>query len=161
MQSGRFVPGEYTLRLKIDYAAVNPTLRDPVIYRVKERRGGRWHIFPTYDFAHCICDSIENVSYSLCTLEFEIRRDLYYHILERLGLYKPFVWEYARLNISHSLLSKRRLELLVQKRVVNGWDDERLMTLAGLRRRGVPPEAVLNFVHQIGISRTGNSGHVV
>jgi glutaminyl-tRNA synthetase len=104
-------------------------MRDPVIYRIKYKEHpktfDKWCIYPTYDFTHCISDSLEDIDFSLCTLEFEIRRELYYWILDALKLYKPFVWEYSRLNISRNLLSKRKLKFLIEKQVVNGWDDPR------------------------------------
>lgn len=113
MQEGLYDEGVYTLRLKIDPQHCNPTLRDPVIYRVLNtehpRTGKQWKIFPMYDFAHCISDSLENITHSLCTLEFEIRRELYYWILNEVGMYKPTVFEFSRLNVSHNLLSKRKI----------------------------------------------------
>ena len=140
MRQAKFAEGQYCLRLKIDYNHVNPTLRDPVAFRIKYKPhphiGTKWCIYPTYDFAHCIGDSIEDITHSLCTLEFEIRRDLYYWVLDNLNIYRPKVWEYSRLNISHSLLSKRKLAILIAEKIVDGWDDPRLLTLDGLRRRG-------------------------
>lgn len=116
------------------------------MYRVKyhphPKSGKTWCIYPMYDFTHCLCDSFENITHSLCTLEFEIRRDLYYWILDSLDLYKPVVWEYSRLNVSNSVLSKRKLLQLINNNIVDGWDDPRLLTINALRRRGVRPEAI-------------------
>lgn len=113
MKEGKYKENELCLRMKIDYQHPNTTMRDPVIYRIKHhphpRTGTQWLIYPMYDFTHCLCDSFENITHSLCTLEFEIRRDLYYWILNVLNLYKPVVWEYSRLNISNTVLSKRKL----------------------------------------------------
>lgn len=118
MKDGLHEETKYTLRLRIDYQHCNPTLRDPVIYRVRfeshPRTGNRWKIYPLYDFAHCICDSIEDISHSLCTLEFEIRRELYYWILDKLKMWKPTVYEFSRLNISRNILSKRKIQQLVE-----------------------------------------------
>lgn len=140
MKMGLFEEGKAMLRLKIDYKHVNPTMRDPVAYRIKyaphPHAGDKWCIYPMYDYTHCICDSLENITHSLCTLEFEVRRDLYYWVLEQLELYRPFVWEYSRLNISNTVLSKRKLHRLVFESKVDGWDDPRILTLNGLRRRG-------------------------
>src|SRR2546427_11524210 len=113
--------------MKIDMKHSNPCMRDPVAYRIKYAHHphslDKWCIYPTYDYTHCINDSLENITHSLCTLEFEIRRDLYYWTLEALDLYRPFVWEYSRLNLTRNVLSKRRLQTLVFNRIVNGWDD--------------------------------------
>ena len=140
MRMGLYEEGKVCLRLKIDYANNNPTLRDPPAYRIRytphPHSGNKWCIYPLYDFTHCICDSIENITHSCCTLEFEIRRDLYYWILEQLEIYRPYVWEFSRLNISNTVISKRKLLYLVNSGIVRGWDDPRLMTLDGLRRRG-------------------------
>ncbi len=126
--------------MKIDHQHQNPTMRDPVAYRIKytphPHVGDKWCIYPMYDFTHCINDSLEDITHSLCTLEFEIRRDLYYWTLEQLDMYRPFVWEYSRLNISNTVLSKRKLHRLVFEKIVDGWDDPRILTLNGLRRRG-------------------------
>lgn len=143
MQEGKHPESKYTLRLKIDCQHSNPTLRDPVIYRVlytqHPKSGDKWKVYPMYDFAHCICDSLENITHSLCTLEFEIRRELYYWILTNLNLYKPFVYEFSRLNVSNNMLSKRKIGKMIEMGIVNGWDDPRLLTLAGLRKRGYTP----------------------
>ena len=140
MRRGLYEEGSVSLRLKIDPTHKNPTMRDPVAYRIKYTAhphvGDKWCIYPVYDFTHCINDSLENITHSLCTLEFEVRRELYYWILEQLNLYRPFVWEYSRLNISNTVLSKRKLHKLVLEGIVKGWDDPRIHTLNGLRRRG-------------------------
>jgi glutaminyl-tRNA synthetase len=135
-----------------------------LIIRIKHsshpHTGHTWCIYPTYDFTHCINDSLENITHSLCTLEFEIRRDSYYWLLEALNLYRPHVWEYSRLNITRNILSKRKLTILVNKGLVNGWDDPRLLTLNGLRRRGYTPQSINEFVDQIGVTRRGNENIV-
>lgn len=135
-------------------------MRDPVAYRIRyaphPHCGDKWCIYPTYDYTHCINDSLENITHSLCTLEFEIRRESYYWLLEALDLYKPYVWEYSRLNITYTVLSKRKLEKLIERKLVRGWDDPRVMTLMGLRRRGYTPTMINEFAHEIGVSRKGN-----
>lgn len=140
MRQGRFEEKECCLRMKIDMKHNNPCMRDPVAYRIKyvphPHAGNKWCIYPTYDYTHCLNDSLENVTHSLCTLEFEIRRDSYYWLLEALDLYRPFVWEYSRLNLSRNVLSKRKLTQLVVGKYVRGWDDPRLLTINGLRRKG-------------------------
>lgn len=140
MKKGLYREGEYSLRAKIDYKAANTTLKDPIIYRIRytphPHSGNKWCIYPLYDFTHPICDSVEGISYSCCTLEFEIRRELYYWVLAELDLYRPYVWEYSRLNISHAVLSKRKVQHLVESKIVNGWDDPRILTIDGMRRRG-------------------------
>lgn len=160
MKKGYYEEGKVMLRLKIDPKHPNPTMRDPVIFRIKytphPHAGSNWCIYPVYDFTHCINDSIENITHSLCTLEFEIRRDLYYWILNELNLYKPIVWEYSRLNISHTVLSKRKLHRLVHENIVKGWDDPRIYTLNGLRRRGYTPEAINMFCDIVSVTRRGN-----
>lgn len=161
MRQGRVGEGEAFLRFKGDLAASNPNMWDLAAYRVKftphPGEGGReWCIYPTYDFTHCVIDSIENVTHSLCTLEFETRQapeGSYYWLLDRLGMYKPATWEYGRLNLTHNVLSKRRLNLLVTQRLVNGWDDPRLLTLAGLRRRGYSSESINRFCETVGVTR--------
>uniref|UniRef100_A0A803KU29 glutamine--tRNA ligase n=1 Tax=Chenopodium quinoa TaxID=63459 RepID=A0A803KU29_CHEQI len=121
------------------------------------KAGDKWCIYPSYDFAHCVVDSLENVTHSLCTLEFETRRASYYWLLHALGLYMPYVWEYSRLNVTNTVMSKRKLNCLVTEKYVDGWDDPRLMTLSGLRRRGVSPTAINAFVRGIGITRSDSS----
>jgi glutaminyl-tRNA synthetase len=135
-------------------------MRDPAAFRIKFKPhphiGDKWCIYPTYDYTHCLVDSLENITHSLCTLEFEIRRDSYYWVLEALDMYRPYVWEYSRLNITNTVLSKRKLEKLVTLGLVRGWDDPRLHTLNGLRRRGYTPTAINEFCERIGVTRAGN-----
>mmetsp|Transcript_25701 Transcript_25701/g.101351 ORF Transcript_25701/g.101351 Transcript_25701/m.101351 type:complete len:763 (-) Transcript_25701:366-2654(-) len=157
MKKGKFGEGEATLRLKIDMTNANPVMRDPIAYRIKfsphPRTGNQWCIYPSYDFTHCLVDSLEWVTHSLCTLEFEIRRDSYYWLLEALDMYRPFVWEFSRLTLENTIVSKRKLLKLVKGGHVRGWDDPRLPTLVALRRRGFPPKAVNRFCASIGVSR--------
>ena len=140
-----------------DLQSPNPCMWDMIAYRIKltphPHAGDKWCIYPSYDYTHCIIDSLENISYSLCTLEFEVRRDTYYLLLDQLDLYKPMVWEYNRLNVTHNVLSKRRLLALVVGKHMRGWDDPRMMTLNGLRRRGFTAEAINHFCDLIGVSR--------
>jgi glutaminyl-tRNA synthetase len=135
-------------------------MRDPVIYRIKKdahhRTGRKWRIYPMYDFAHCLSDAIEKITHSICTLEFEAHRPLYDWILEELGTYRPQQIEFARLNLSYTVMSKRLLQQLVQEKLVSGWDDPRMPTLAGLRRRGVTPSAIRNFCERIGVTKFGS-----
>jgi len=160
MRQGRFDEKECCLRMKIDMKHSNPCMRDPVAYRIKyaahPHAGEKWCIYPTYDYTHCLNDSLENITHSLCTLEFEIRRDSYYWLLEALDMYRPFVWEYSRLNLTKIAMSKRKLTDLVNKKLVSGWDDPRLPTINGLRRRGYTAEAINNFVDTVGVTRRGN-----
>lgn len=160
MRQGRFDEKECCLRMKIDMKHNNPCMRDPVAYRIKyaphPHAGDKWCIYPTYDYTHCLNDSLENITHSLCTLEFEIRRDSYYWLLEALDMYRPFVWEYSRLNLTKIAMSKRKLTELVTKKIVRGWDDPRLPTINGLRRRGYTAEAINNFVDTVGVTRRGN-----
>jgi glutaminyl-tRNA synthetase len=160
MKAGFYAEGQACLRAKIDYKSNNTTLQDPTIYRIKfvphPHIGDKWCIYPLYDFTHSLCDSFEDITHSLCTLEFEGRRDLYYWSLNELNMYKPYVWEYSRLNITYNVLSKRKLLKLVTSKYVDGWDDPRLLTIAGIRRRGYPPEAINNFCDLISVSRRGN-----
>ncbi|KAK9832832.1 hypothetical protein WJX81_005150 [Elliptochloris bilobata] len=164
MRRGLMDEGSATLRMKQDVRNENFNMFDLVAYRMKyaphPHAGPGWCIYPSYDFTHCVVDSLENISHSLCTLEFESRRASYYWLLEVLGLYKAVVWEYARLSITHNLLSKRRLARLVSDGHVHGWDDPRLLTLAGLRRRGVAPEALRAFCREGGISRNAAEAHL-
>jgi glutaminyl-tRNA synthetase len=158
MRAGEFRNGERVLRAKIDMASANLNLRDPVIYRILDashpRTGAAWHIYPSYDFAHGQCDAIEEVSHSLCTLEFEDHRPLYDWFLDNLRVpSRPRQYEFARLGITHTILSKRALTQLVRDGHVAGWDDPRMPTLGGLRRRGVPPEAVRRFIRGVGVSK--------
>ena len=160
MKQGRFEEKECCLRLKIDMQHANPCMRDPVAYRIKyvphPHAGSDWCIYPTYDFTHCLNDSLENITHSLCTLEFEIRRDSYYWLLEAAEMYRPFVWEYSRLNVTHVVVSKRKLLQLVNSHSVTGWNDPRMPTIDGLRRRGYTPDAINNFVDRVGVTRRGN-----
>lgn len=161
MRSGEFKEGEVVLRAKIDMAAPNLNLRDPVIYRVMHaehhRSGDRWCIYPMYDFAHGLCDSIEGVTHSICTLEFEDHRPLYDWFLERLGVFHPQQIEFARLNVSYMIMSKRKLLELVREGHVNGWDDPRMPTLCGLRRRGYTPASIRNFCDRIGVAKKAST----
>jgi len=160
MRAGAFEDGAHVLRAKIDMASPNIVMRDPTLYRIRrahhQRTGDAWCIYPMYDYAHCISDSLENITHSLCTLEFVNNRELYDWVLETLGLFRSEQTEFARLNITRTVLSKRKLIQLVEEGHVQGWDDPRLPTLAGLRRRGVPPAALREFAGRIGISRADN-----
>lgn len=160
MRKGKFAEGEATLRMKIDMQHQNLVMRDPVAYRVLHSPhphvGDGWCIYPSYDYAHCLVDSLEWITHSLCTLEFEIRRDSYYWLLEALDLYRPFVWESARLNLEYTVMSKRKLKFLVEGGHVRGWDDPRMPTLAGMRRRGYTPSSINRFCSAVGISRANN-----
>lgn len=157
MRVGEFEDGSRTLRAKIDMTSGNINMRDPVIYRIlhatHHRTGDKWCIYPTYDFAHCFSDSIEKITHSICTLEFEDHRPLYDWFLDELGVYHPQQIEFARLNLSHTILSKRKLIELVEAGYVNGWDDPRMPTIAGLRRRGYTPKSIRNFCERIGVAK--------
>src|ERR1700758_3326005 len=157
MKAGEFADGSRTLRAKIDMAHPNLNLRDPVMYRIlhaeHHRTGNKWCIFPMYDCAHGQSDSIENITHSICTLEFENHRPLYDWYIQALGIYAPQQIEFARLNLSYTVLSKRRLIQLVQEKHVKGWDDPRMPTICGLRRRGYTPEAIRRFCERIGVSK--------
>jgi glutaminyl-tRNA synthetase len=158
MRAGEFEEGSRVLRAKIDMASPNITMRDPVMYRIKKayhyRTGNQWCIYPMYDFAHCLSDSIEGITHSICTLEFETNRPLYDWFLRELDVEQPPQQiEFARLNLSYTVLSKRRLIELVGKEVVRGWDDPRMPTLAGIRRRGYTPEAIRDFCERIGVAK--------
>ena len=158
MREGEFPDGARTLRAKIDMASPNMMMRDPVMYRIihaeHHRQGGKWCIYPTYDWAHGLEDSIEGVTFSLCSQEYEIHRPLYDWFLDELGIYHPRQIEFARLNLTHTVMSKRRFIELVNGGRVQGYDDPRMPTLAGLRRRGVTPEAIREFCRRIGIAKT-------
>ena len=158
MRAGEFENGAHVLRAKIDMASPNVVMRDPTLYRIRKvphhRTGDTWCIYPMYDFAHCLSDSIEGITHSLCTLEFEINRQLYDWILVELDVdCHPQQIEFARLNLSYTVLSKRKLVELVQGRHVSGWDDPRMPTISGLRRRGYTPESIRNFCERIGVAR--------
>jgi glutaminyl-tRNA synthetase len=157
MRAGEFEDASRTLRAKIDMKSGNLNMRDPVIYRIlhatHHRTGGKWCIYPMYDFAHCFSDSLERITHSLCTLEFEDHRPLYDWFLDALGVYHPRQIEFARLNLSYTVLSKRKLIELVAQKCVNGWDDPRMPTISGLRRRGYTPESIRNFCDRIGVAK--------
>ncbi|KAJ9163333.1 hypothetical protein P3X46_023011 [Hevea brasiliensis] len=161
MRRGMIEEGKATLRMKQDMQSDNFNMYDLIAYRIKftphPHSGDKWCVYPSYDYAHCIVDSLENITHSLCTLEFETRRASYYWLLHALGIYQPYVWEYSRLNVTNTVMSKRKLNLLVTKKYVDGWDDPRLMTLAGLRRRGVTSTAINAFIRGIGITRSDGS----
>ena len=160
MRNGEFPDGSRTLRAKIDMASPNLNMRDPVMYRVLRaphyRYGTEWCIYPTYDFTHGQSDSIEGITHSLCDVQFEDHRPLYDWFLEELEIYQPRQIEFARLNLTHTVLGKRKLRVLVQEGHVNDWDDPRLPTLAGMRRRGYTPEAIRDFCNRIGVSKADN-----
>jgi glutaminyl-tRNA synthetase len=157
MRAGEFPDGSKTLRAKIDMASPNMLLRDPLMYRIRRehhyRRGDAWCIYPTYDWAHGQSDSIEGVTHSICTLEFEVHRPLYDWFLDQLGVHHPQQIEFARLNLSHTVLSKRRLLELVGSGLVSGWDDPRMPTISGFRRRGYTPESIAAFADVIGVAK--------
>jgi len=157
MKNGEFAEGECVVRAKIDMSSGNINMRDPVMYRILKmphhRTGSEWKIYPMYDFAHCVSDSIEGVTHSLCTLEFEDHRPLYDWFLEQLGIHHPQQIEFARLNMSYTVLSKRRLIDLVKKGYVDGWDDPRMPTISGMRRRGYTSGAIRNFCNSIGVTK--------
>ena len=158
MAAGEFPDGARVLRARIDMASPNLNLRDPVMYRIlhaeHHRTGNRWCVYPMYDWAHGIEDSIERITHSICTLEFEDHRPLYDWFLEQLGVYRPQQIEFARLNLTYTVMSKRKLLHLVENGLVSGWDDPRLPTVAGLRRRGYTPAAVRDFCDRIGVAKT-------
>ena len=162
MKKGEFKEGEHILRAKIDMSAANMKMRDPLLYRIRHahhfRTGDEWCIYPMYDFAHCLSDYIEGVSHSICTLEFENNRDIYDWVLDTLNLVppRPYQHEFARLGINYTVMSKRKLLELVNGNYVNGWDDPRLPTIAGYKRRGYTPESILNFCDQIGIAKANS-----
>ena len=157
MKAGKYAEGEKVLRAKIDMAHPNMMFRDPLLYRIKfahhHRTGDKWCIYPMYDFTHGQCDSIEHITHSICTLEFDVHRPLYDWFIETLGIYPSHQYEFARLNLTYTLMSKRKLLELVQKSLVSGWDDPRMPTLCGVRRRGYTPEALKMFCDKIGVSK--------
>jgi glutaminyl-tRNA synthetase len=161
MKAGEFPDGSRVLRAKIDMASPNLNMRDPVMYRIlhaeHHRTGNKWCIYPMYDYAHGQSDSLERVTHSMCTLEFEDHRPLYNWFIQQLGIFPSQQIEFDRLNLTHTLLSKRKLLQLVQERRVRGWDDPRMPTLSGIRRRGYTPEAIRNFCASIGVSKTTGS----
>ena len=160
MRDGEFADGSRTLRAKIDMTSPNLNMRDPVMYRILRaphyRHGMNWCIYPTYDFTHGQSDSIEGVTHSLCDVQFEDHRPLYDWFLESLEIYQPRQIEFARLNLTYTVLGKRKLKILVENGHVNGWDDPRLPTLAGMRRRGYTPESIRDFCNRIGVSKSDN-----
>jgi glutaminyl-tRNA synthetase len=159
MREGEFNDGDKTLRAKIDMASPNIHLRDPGLYRIRKishhRTGDQWSIYPTYDFAHCLSDAIEGITHSICTLEFAVHRPLYDWVLENLPLPRPLPkqHEFARLNLNYTILSKRKLSQLVEEKRVTGWDDPRMPTLSGMRRRGVTPESIRAFCTTVGVTK--------
>ena len=160
MRNGVYPDGHCVLRAKIDMAHANMHMRDPLLYRIKRahhhRTGDDWCIYPMYDFAHGQSDSIENITHSLCTLEFEVHRPLYEWFIEQLGIFPSRQIEFARLNLDHTIMSKRKLLKLVEEGHVDGWDDPRMPTISGLRRRGFTPESIRTFCDQVGIAKREN-----
>ncbi|MBO7544046.1 MAG: glutamine--tRNA ligase/YqeY domain fusion protein [Bacteroidales bacterium] len=157
MRDGKYSDGEKVLRAKIDMAHPNMMFRDPLMYRIKHashhRTGDKWCIYPMYDYTHGQCDSIEHITHSICTLEFDVHRPLYDWFIETLGIFPSHQYEFARLNLTYTLMSKRKLLELVQKGLVSGWDDPRMPTLCGVRRRGYTPESLKMFCEKIGVSK--------
>jgi len=161
MRAGEFADGEHVLRARIDMASPNINLRDPVLYRIRHathhRTGDAWCIYPMYDYTHCICDALEGVTHSLCTLEFEDHRPLYDWVLDNINVnFHPPQIEFSRLGLEYTVMSKRLLNRLVEERLVEGWDDPRMPTLAGLRRRGVTPGAIRDFIRRVGVTKQDN-----
>jgi glutaminyl-tRNA synthetase len=160
MRNGEFAEGSHTLRAKIDMASPNMLMRDPVMYRIlhasHHRTGDTWCIYPTYDYTHGQSDSIEGITHSICTLEFEVHRPLYDWYIRELEIYAPQQIEFARLNLTYTVMSKRKLLQLVQEKIVRGWDDPRMPTICGLRRRGFTPEAIRNFAEIISVAKRDN-----
>lgn len=158
MRAGKFQEGTYTLRAKIDMASNNMNMRDPALYRIRHiqhhRTGKTWCIYPMYDFTHALSDALEGITHSLCTLEFQDHRPLYNWVIKNSGLkHHPKQYEFSRLNLDHTITSKRKLKTLVENNYVDGWDDPRMPTLQGLRRRGIPPEAIRIFCQSLGVSK--------
>lgn len=160
MRAGEFADGSKTLRAKIDMSSPNINLRDPVLYRIlrstHHRTGDTWCIYPMYDYAHPVSDAIERITHSICTLEFEDHRPLYDWCVATLEIYRPQQIEFARLNLTHTVMSKRKLRELVEKKQVSGWDDPRMPTISGLRRRGYTPEAIRDFCERIGVAKSNS-----
>ena len=161
MRAGEFKDGERVVRAKIDMASPNMKMRDPLMYRIRHahhyRQGDKWCIYPLYDFTHGQSDSIENITHSLCSLEFENNRELYDWYVQALGIYAPHQYEFARLNLSYTVMSKRKLLRLVNEGHVAGWDDPRMPTICGLRRRGFTPESIRDFCDRVGVGRSANT----
>ena len=160
MKAGEFADGSRTLRAKIDMSSPNINMRDPVLYRIlratHHRTGDKWCIYPMYDYAHPLSDAIEKITHSICTLEFEDHRPLYDWCVENLDVYRPQQIEFARLNLTHTVMSKRKLRSLVEQNIVDGWDDPRMPTISGLRRRGYTPEAIRDFCERIGVAKSNS-----
>jgi glutaminyl-tRNA synthetase len=160
MRAGEFADGEKVLRAKIDMAHSNMLLRDPILYRIihaeHHRTGNKWCIYPMYDYAHGQCDSIENITHSICTLEFDVHRPLYDWFIEKLGIFPSHQYEFARLNLTYTIMSKRKLLELVKNSYVSGWDDPRMPTICGIRRRGYTPESIRMFAEKVGVAKRDN-----
>ena len=160
MRGGEFADGEHVLRAKIDMASPNVVMRDPTLYRIRHaehhRTGDKWYVYPMYDFTHCLSDSLEGITHSICTLEFVNNRELYDWVLDALNVYHPQQIEFARLGLTYTVLSKRKLIQLVKGGFVRGWDDPRMPTICGMRRRGYTPEAIRDFCSRIGVARAEN-----
>ena len=160
MRAGEFKDGDKVLRAKIDMANPNMLMRDPILYRIlhtdHHRTGDKWCIYPMYDYAHGQSDSLENITHSICTLEFDVHRPLYDWFIERLEIFPSHQFEFARLNMTYTMMSKRKLLQLVQEKVVIGWDDPRMPTICGLRRRGFTPESIRNFAEKVGVAKRDN-----
>lgn len=160
MRKGEFKDGEKVLRAKIDMAHPNMLLRDPVLYRIihaeHHRTGNKWCIYPMYDYAHGQCDSIENITHSICTLEFDVHRPLYDWFIEKLEIFPSHQYEFARLNLTYTIMSKRKLLELVKNSYVSGWDDPRMPTICGIRRRGYTPESIRMFAEKVGVAKRDN-----
>src|SRR5688500_812014 len=161
MKAGAFPNGSRTIRARIDMTSPNLNMRDPVLYRILHahhpRTGNQWCIYPMYDWAHGQSDSIEKITHSICTLEFADHRPLYDWFIEQLSIHHPRQIEFARLNLSHTMMSKRKLLALVEDGIVSGWDDPRMPTLAGLRRHGYTPESIRDFCEQIGVAKRNST----
>ena len=160
MREGKYAEGEKILRAKIDMAHPNMHMRDPIMYRIinthHHRTGNKWCIYPMYDYAHGESDSIEKITHSICTLEFDVHRPLYDWFIEKLEIFPSHQYEFARLNLSYTVMSKRKLLQLVKENFVSGWDDARMPTICGLRRRGFTPESIRNFCDSIGVAKRDN-----
>jgi glutaminyl-tRNA synthetase len=165
MRDGHYNEGEAILRMKMNLDDGNPQFWDLVAYRILKtehhRTADEWIVYPTYDFTHCLVDSFENITHSLCTVEFRQSRESYYWLVDALEVYKPVQWEYGRLSVTNTVLSKRKLKQLVDKGLVDGWDDPRLYTLSAIRRRGVPPQAVNAFVREVGVTTADSTIEVI
>jgi len=160
MKNGKYNDGDHVLRAKVDMSSPNMNMRDPIMYRIRHaehhRTGNKWCIYPMYDYAHGQCDSIEGITHSICTLEFEIHRPLYDWFLEQIEIHHPQQIEFARLNLTYTVMSKRKLLQLVEEKYVSGWDDPRMPTISGFRRRGYTPEAIRNFSERVGVAKRDN-----